>query len=204
MVELADALDRVVAAALAEDVGDGDLTTDGVVPADARCAAELLVKEPGVLCGVPAATHVFRTLDPDVVYLNHALGLKQYSVAAYTAATPLLRGREHVMGKRFLGQELSHASQIMSLIRHAGGMPNPPPSSYNFGHPRGSRGILQLLYTAENSIIAGYLKLLPNVSPGVVRAELCAIFANDAQHVSVLRLGLRRDPIPDAFVTGHE
>jgi hypothetical protein len=159
-------------------------------------------------CGHSSRLHVGNISpvagESDVVYLNHALGLKQYSVAAYTAATPLLRGREHVMGKRFLGQELSHASQIMSLIRHAGGMPNPPPSSYNFGHPRGSRGILQLLYTAENSIIAGYLKLLPNVSPGVVRAELCAIFANDAQHVSVLRLGLRRDPIPDAFVTGHE
>jgi nicotinate-nucleotide pyrophosphorylase (carboxylating) len=66
MVELADALDRVVAAALAEDVGDGDLTTEGVVPAEARCSAELLVKEPGVLCGVPAAARVFQTLDPDV------------------------------------------------------------------------------------------------------------------------------------------
>jgi nicotinate-nucleotide pyrophosphorylase (carboxylating) len=66
MVELADALDRVVAAALAEDVGDGDLTTEGVVPAEARCSAELLVKEAGVLCGVPAAARVFRTLDHDV------------------------------------------------------------------------------------------------------------------------------------------
>jgi nicotinate-nucleotide pyrophosphorylase (carboxylating) len=66
MVELADALDRVVAAALAEDVGDGDLTTEGVVPAEARCTAELLVKEPGVLCGVTAAVRVFQTLDPEV------------------------------------------------------------------------------------------------------------------------------------------
>jgi Ferritin-like domain len=159
-------------------------------------------------CGHSSRLHVGNISptagETDLVYLNHALALKQYSVAAYTAATPLLRGREHLMGKRFLGQELSHASQIMSLIKHAGGTPNPAPSTYNFGHPRGSRGILELLYTAENAIIAGYLKLLPDVSPGVVRAELCAIFANDAQHVSVLRLGLRRDPIPDAFVTGHE
>ena len=50
--------------ALAEDVGEGDLTTDGVVPAAARCRAELLVKEPGVLCGVTAAARVFQTLDP--------------------------------------------------------------------------------------------------------------------------------------------
>jgi nicotinate-nucleotide pyrophosphorylase (carboxylating) len=66
MVDLAESLDRVVAAALAEDVGDGDVTTEGVVPAEARCTAELLVKEPGVLSGVPAAARVFRMLDPDV------------------------------------------------------------------------------------------------------------------------------------------
>jgi len=71
MVELTRAtfdgeLDRVVAAALAEDVGGGDLTTDGVVPAGARCSAELLVKESGVLSGVQAAARVFRTLDPGV------------------------------------------------------------------------------------------------------------------------------------------
>jgi nicotinate-nucleotide pyrophosphorylase (carboxylating) len=66
MVDLRTELDRVVATALAEDVGEGDLTTDGVVPAGARCRAELLVKEPGVLCGVTAAARVFQTLDPAV------------------------------------------------------------------------------------------------------------------------------------------
>ena len=159
-------------------------------------------------CGNTSRLHVGDISDAagetDVVYLNHALGLKQYAIAAYTAATPLLRGHEHAMGKRFLGQDLSHASQIMSLINHAGGTPNPPPSSYDLGHPRGPDGILRLLDTAENAVIAGFLQLLPHVSPGVVRAELCAIFANDAQHVAVLRLALRRDPIPVAFVTGHE
>jgi nicotinate-nucleotide pyrophosphorylase (carboxylating) len=67
MVDLRTELDRVVATALAEDVGEGDLTTDGVVPAGARCRAELLVKEPGVLCGGTAAARVFQTLDPAFV-----------------------------------------------------------------------------------------------------------------------------------------
>jgi nicotinate-nucleotide pyrophosphorylase (carboxylating) len=66
MVDLRTELDRVVATALAEDVGEGDLTTDGVVAAAARCRAELLVKEPGVLCGVTVAARVFQTLDPAV------------------------------------------------------------------------------------------------------------------------------------------
>ena len=62
----ASALDRVIAAALAEDVGDGDLTTEGVVPEQLRCRAELLVEEAGVVCGVPLALEVFVALDPAV------------------------------------------------------------------------------------------------------------------------------------------
>jgi nicotinate-nucleotide pyrophosphorylase (carboxylating) len=66
-VELtADALDRVIAAALAEDVGAGDLTTERVVPATARAGGELVLEEAGVVCGVPAAARVFQTLDRGV------------------------------------------------------------------------------------------------------------------------------------------
>ena len=61
-----DDIDRVVDAALAEDVGSGDATTLALVPEDARCRAELLLEEPGVVCGVPVATAVFRALDPEV------------------------------------------------------------------------------------------------------------------------------------------
>jgi nicotinate-nucleotide pyrophosphorylase (carboxylating) len=61
-----EALEPVVRAALAEDVGSGDRTTDGLVPADARCKAELVLEEPGVICGVAAVRAVFEALDPDV------------------------------------------------------------------------------------------------------------------------------------------
>jgi nicotinate-nucleotide pyrophosphorylase (carboxylating) len=57
---------RVVAAALAEDVGSGDATTLALVPADARCRADMLLEEPGVICGVPVAAAVFHALDPSV------------------------------------------------------------------------------------------------------------------------------------------
>jgi nicotinate-nucleotide pyrophosphorylase (carboxylating) len=61
-----DDIDRVVDAALAEDVGSGDATTLALVPTDARCRAELLLKEPGVVCGIPVAAAVFQALDPSV------------------------------------------------------------------------------------------------------------------------------------------
>ncbi len=57
-------VERVVATALEEDVGGGDLTTEALVPEDARCRAQLLLEEPGVVCGVSVAAAVFRALDP--------------------------------------------------------------------------------------------------------------------------------------------
>ena len=59
-------VDRVVEVALAEDVGGGDLTTAALVPAGARCRAQLLLEEPGVVCGVEVAAAVFRAVDSSV------------------------------------------------------------------------------------------------------------------------------------------
>jgi nicotinate-nucleotide pyrophosphorylase (carboxylating) len=47
---------------LAEDVGDGDLTSLAVIDEDAACTARLLVNEPGVVCGLPVAAEVFARL----------------------------------------------------------------------------------------------------------------------------------------------
>ena len=65
-MELSAEIDRVVAAALAEDVGDGDRTTAALVPEDAVCRAQLVLEEPGVVCGVSVAAAVFGALDPSV------------------------------------------------------------------------------------------------------------------------------------------
>jgi nicotinate-nucleotide pyrophosphorylase (carboxylating) len=57
-----------IRAFLAEDVGNGDLTSEAVVPADARVDASLLLKEEGVVCGLEVAEAVFRELDPEVEF----------------------------------------------------------------------------------------------------------------------------------------
>jgi nicotinate-nucleotide pyrophosphorylase (carboxylating) len=58
------ALDRVIDQALAEDVGDGDVTTDAIVSAQLRGSATVVVREPGVICGLEQALAVLRRLDP--------------------------------------------------------------------------------------------------------------------------------------------
>jgi len=66
MAVATDTLERIVLAALAEDVGQGDVTTEATVSPDAIGVAELLVKEPGVVCGLRAAESTFRALDDDI------------------------------------------------------------------------------------------------------------------------------------------
>ena len=56
----ADSLSQLVARALAEDVGSGDITAEATVPADARARARIVQKQPGVVFGFAAAREVFR------------------------------------------------------------------------------------------------------------------------------------------------
>ena len=60
-------LDRLIDLALDEDLGAaGDVTTDALVPEDARGKAVLLAKEPMVLSGGAAFARVFQRVDPEV------------------------------------------------------------------------------------------------------------------------------------------
>jgi nicotinate-nucleotide pyrophosphorylase (carboxylating) len=59
-------LSELVAEALAEDVGDGDVTTQATIPADAQATATMVQKQPGVIYGLDAARETFRQLDPAI------------------------------------------------------------------------------------------------------------------------------------------
>ncbi|MGH2949939.1 MAG: carboxylating nicotinate-nucleotide diphosphorylase [Solirubrobacteraceae bacterium] len=58
-------MDDLIDRALAEDVGDGDATTEATVDAGARARATITQKAPGVISGLEVAAAVFRRLDPD-------------------------------------------------------------------------------------------------------------------------------------------
>lgn len=60
------AVRQIVRLALDEDLGRGDLTTEATIAPDAWAEAEIVQKQPGVLCGLPVAELVFATLDPQV------------------------------------------------------------------------------------------------------------------------------------------
>lgn len=60
-------IDRIIAMALREDVGDGDHSSLACIPEEARGRARLLVKDTGILAGVDFARQVFEAVDPGLL-----------------------------------------------------------------------------------------------------------------------------------------
>ena len=57
---------HAVRAALAEDIGPGDATTQATIPAESHARGAIVAREPLVVCGLVLAETAFRELAPDV------------------------------------------------------------------------------------------------------------------------------------------
>lgn len=68
-----EALDDLLDRALAEDLGDGDITTLSTIPADATFTGDFLVKATGIIAGLAVAQRVFARLDPAVIFRAQAV-----------------------------------------------------------------------------------------------------------------------------------
>lgn len=64
------AVDAAIDAALREDMPEGDVTSDSIIPAGARSEAYFLAKEDGVLAGLAVAARVFERIDPAVIFIE--------------------------------------------------------------------------------------------------------------------------------------
>ncbi len=64
----AEQLDAVINAALTEDTGRGDVTSEALIPPDLIGKAIVLVKEKGVLAGINIAQRVFQRVDPAIEF----------------------------------------------------------------------------------------------------------------------------------------
>ena len=64
----AEQIDELVQRALEEDLGSGDITTDGILEKDAPATAVVTAKEPIILCGLEIFRRVFQFLDTDTSF----------------------------------------------------------------------------------------------------------------------------------------
>lgn len=117
-------LNRYAREALEEDVGGGDITTDLLVPEDARASATLVAREAGVACGLELARVVFRTMDPTLDVTLHAHDGDDVAAGARLAtisglARPILSAERVALN--YLGRLSGIATMTRALARAAEG-----------------------------------------------------------------------------------
>ncbi len=92
-------IDRVVAAALEEDLGSGDLTTEACIDPGARAVARAVARTPVVACGAVVFERVFARLDPSLSVEVHVPDGARVA-AKETLWTVRGRARAILMGER--------------------------------------------------------------------------------------------------------
>lgn len=111
-----------VSATLAEDLGEGwpggghDVTSESVIPAEARFSGVMDSRDPIVVCGLPLAEAFFRHLDPAVeIEILHPEG------ARVPAGTDLMRlvgnARALLTAERSALNTVQHLSGIATMTR---------------------------------------------------------------------------------------
>ncbi len=110
-------IEPMVRATLLEDLGRaGDLTTDSIVPAEARTTCALMARQSGVVAGLDFALMAFRLIDPRIdclVELQDGTRLKPGDLIA-TISGP---ARGILTAERTALNFLSHLSGVASATR---------------------------------------------------------------------------------------
>lgn len=65
-------IDAIVEAALKEDMPEGDITSESMIPPESRSRAVIVAKEDGILAGIEVAKRVFLKVDPNIVVTKAA------------------------------------------------------------------------------------------------------------------------------------
>src|SRR5262245_1780442 len=109
-------VEELVARALAEDVGSGDLTTVATVPEDAQARGVFLAKQDLVVSGLDVAAAVFRSVDPRVV-LKPRVGEGERVLARSTLGTVAGPARALLTGERLALNFLQRLSGVATVTR---------------------------------------------------------------------------------------
>jgi nicotinate-nucleotide pyrophosphorylase (carboxylating) len=109
-------IEAFVTAALAEDIGTGDLTSNAVVPADRRLRAVLRAREALVVAGLEIALRCFRRLDPQC---RLAVETKEGTQVAAGSALAQVEGlaRALLAAERTALNIVQHLSGVATLTR---------------------------------------------------------------------------------------
>ena len=110
-------IDNLIAIALDEDIGLGDITTRSIVSPDAIYVAEILIRENLVLCGLDILKSVFSKLDPDVIFSNDCFSDGDYIKSNTKILDIKANGVALLEGERVALNILQRLSGIATLTK---------------------------------------------------------------------------------------
>ncbi len=111
-----DELERLVRASLDEDIGRCDLTSEAVVPQDARARGVFVAKQELVLAGSEVALTAFRLMDPEVEW-ESAVNDGAMTSAGQLIAVVRGRARPMLAAERVALNFLQRVTAVATLTR---------------------------------------------------------------------------------------
>lgn len=109
-------IEATIRQALAEDIGDGDVTTDCIVPADLVLAGRFVAKQAGVVAGLKVAAQTFVFIDHTVQFTAHVADGDTVTPGQIIAEVQG-PGRALLSGERVALNFLQRMSGIATLTR---------------------------------------------------------------------------------------
>jgi nicotinate-nucleotide pyrophosphorylase (carboxylating) len=180
---------RQVAAALAEDLGAGDVTA-ALVPASQQVRAQIIAREPAVLCGTDWADATFKQLDPSIrldwqAHDGDALVADRAVVKLSGLARPILTGERTALNflqtlsatataaRRYVDAVAGTGCGILDTRKTLPGMRLAQKYAARCGGAQNHRlGLYDMVLLKENHIsaagsIGGAIAMARRTSPGV-------------------------------------
>ena len=103
-------------AALEEDIGAGDVTSERIVPASANLRGQIIAKQPGVIAGLDIAAQVFELVDASLEFSPRVTEGQQVQMGEVLAEA-FGSGRSLLSGERTALNFLNRMSGIATLTR---------------------------------------------------------------------------------------
>lgn len=119
-------LEEFLRNALAEDIGDGDHTSQACIPDSATGTAKLLVKEPGVLAGMEVAEKVFSMVDSGLqlqTFLNDGDVVKPGDIAFHVSGSSLSILTAERLVLNIMQRMSGIATQAHTIMQRLEGLP---------------------------------------------------------------------------------
>jgi rubrerythrin len=156
--------------------------------------------------------NAFAKSSGDAAILENAINLERVAVLAYETAieSGLLTPAVARIARRFRDHEQEHADGLTTALTDLGGSPPAPPRGVadvdrvvkGLGAVRSQSDILNFAIELETAAVAAYHDAHSKLLEARLLQTGASIMANEGQHLVVLRMAVRKDPVPNAFETG--